>query len=228
MKKRIVRMSVAVVAGLGIVFGGIWLLTRTLGEHDTLYQGKAAYYWSEQLKSPDTTISNHANTVLTGDIIPDLVNVMFCDTNDSRLRLALIDKLNGLPGVTIYFEPADGRRALAARGLGEFGLAAKPAIPVLLKALKGVDTAIHGPAIAALGKIHGEPDTIIPLLIGYLDDKELNDEAATALGNFGSQAKVAFPKLIPMLKIPDKDLHHAVVIALQQIDATAAAAAGVK
>ena len=183
-EKKIVRMSVAVVAGLGIVFGGIWLLTRTLGEHDTLYQGKAAYYWSEQVNSPDATASNHANAVLTGEIIPGLVNVMFSDTNDSRLRLALIDKLNDLPGVAIYFEPADGRRALAARGLGEFGLAAKPAIPVLLLALKGNDTVIHGPAIAALGKIHGDPDTIIPLLIGYLDDSELNGEAATALGEF--------------------------------------------
>ncbi len=221
-------MSVAVAAGLGIVFGGIWLLTRTLGEHDTLYQGKTADYWSEQLNGPDATASNRANAVLTGDIIPGLVNVMLCDTNDSRLRLALIDKLNGLPGVTIYFEPADGRRALAARGLGEFGLAAKPAIPVLLQALKSNDTVIHGPAIAALGKIHGEPDTIIPLLIGYLDDNELNDEAATALGNFGAQAKVALPKLMPMLKIPNKDLHHAVVLALKQIDPAAAAQAGVK
>ncbi len=228
MKKRIVRMSVAVVAGLGIVFGGIWLLTRTLGEHDTLYQGKAAYYWSQQVNSPDATASNRANAVLTGDIIPGLVNVMLCDTNDSRLRLALIDKLNDLPGVTIYFEPADGRRALAARGLGEFGLAAKQAIPVLLQALKSNDTVVHGPAIAALGKIHGDPDTIIPLLMGYLDDKDVNDEAATALGNFGSQAKVALPKLIPMLKIPDKDLHHAVALALQQIDPAAAAQAGVK
>jgi HEAT repeat protein len=227
MKKRIVRMSVAVAAGLAIVFGAVWLLTRTLGDHETLYQGKDAYYWSEQLKSPDATASNHANTVLTGDIIPGLVNVMFHDTNDSQLRLALIDKLNTLPGVTIYFEPADGRRALAARGLGQFGLAAKPAIPVLLQALKSTDTAVHGPAIAALGMIHGEPDTIIPMLMGYLDDKELNDEAATALGNFGSQAKVALPKLIPMLKIPDKDLHHAVALAIKQIDPTAAAAAGI-
>jgi HEAT repeat protein len=112
--------------------------------------------------------------------------------------------------------------------LGEFGLAAKPAIPVLLQALKSADSVVHGPAIAALGKIHGEPDTIIPLLMGYLDDKELNDEAATALGNFGSPAKVALPKLIPMLKIPDKDLHNAVALALKQIDPAAAADAGVR
>jgi hypothetical protein len=223
-----VRMSVAVIAGLAIVFGGVWLLTRTLGEHETLYRGKPADYWSAQLNGPGASASNQANAVVSGEIIPSLVNVMFCDTNDSRLRLALVDKLNTLPGVNIYFEPADGRRALAARGLGEFGLAAKPAIPVLLQALKSKDTIVHGPAVAALGKIHGEPDTIIPLLIGYLDDNELNDEAATALGNFGPQAKAALPKLIPMLEIPNKDLHHALVGALKQIDPAAAAQAGVK
>ncbi|HSU52677.1 MAG TPA: HEAT repeat domain-containing protein [Candidatus Dormibacteraeota bacterium] len=228
MKKRMVRMSVAVIAGLAIVFGGVWLLTRTLGEHETLYRGKPADYWSAQLNGPDASASNQANAVVSGEIIPSLVNVMFCDTNDSRLRLALVDKLNTLPGVNIYFEPADGRRALAARGLGEFGLATKPAIPVLLQALKSKDTILHGPAVGALGKIHGEPDTIIPLLIGYLDDNELNDEAATALGNFGPQAKAALPKLIPMLEIPNKDLHHALVGALKQIDPTAAAQAGVK
>lgn len=221
-------MSVAVAAGLAIVFGGIWLLTRTLGEREPLYQGQDAYYWSVQLNSPDAAASNHANAVVTGEIMPNLVNVMFNDTNDSRLRLALIDKLNTLPGVNIYFEPADGRRALAAQTLGEFGLAAKSAIPVLLQALKSADSIVHGPAIFALGKIHGEPDTIIPLLMGYLDDKELNAEAATALGDFGSQAKVALPKLIPMLKIPDKDLHHAVALALKQIDPAAAVTAGVK
>jgi HEAT repeat protein len=99
---------------------------------------------------------------------------------------------------------------------------------VLLQALKSADSVVHGPAIEALGKIHSEPDTIIPLLMGYLDDKELNAEAATALGDFGTQAKVALPKLIPMLKIPDKDLHHAVALALKQIDPAAATAAGVK
>lgn len=228
MKKRIVRMSVAVIVGLAILFGGVWILTRTLGDHETLYRGKTADYWSAQLNGSDALASNRAKEVVTGEIIPSLVNVMFSDTNDSRLRLALVEKLNTLPGVTIYFEPADGRRALAARDLGELGVAAKPAIPVLLQALKSKDTIIHGPAIGALGKIHSEPDTIIPLLIGYLDNDELNDEAATALGNFGVQAKVALPKLIPMLKIPNKDLHHAVTVALKQIDPAAAAQAGVR
>src|SRR5258708_2737676 len=140
----------------------------------------------------------------------------------------IIDKHNGLPGVTIYYRTADGRRAQAALEVGEFGSAAKPAIPILLQALKSKDEAVRGPAISSLGKIHSDPETIIPLLVSYLDDKELNAEAATALGDFGALAKVAVPKLTPLLKIPDKDLHHAVVEALQKIDPSTNAVAGGK
>jgi hypothetical protein len=183
-----------------------------------LYGGKPADYWSEQLTNTDATVRNNSATMLTTEIIPHLTKVMFSDTNDSRLRLMLIEKLNGLPGVTIYFRTADARRAQAALDLGEFGPAAKPAIPVLLKALKSQDDAVRGPALSSLGKIRSDPETIIPLLAGYLDDKELNAEAATALGEFGALAKLALPKLVPLLKVPDKDLHHAVVGALQRIE----------
>ena len=228
MKKKIVRMAGAVAVGLVLLFGGIWLLARAVGDHDTLYQGKTADYWREQISSTVAAVSNQANAVLVSEIIPGLTHTMFWDTNDSKLRLALVEKLNGLPGLTVYFEAADGRRALAARGLGEFGPAAKPAIPALLKAVRGPDDAVRGPAMGALGMIRSEPDTIIPMLMDYLDDKDLNDEAATALGYFGSQAKVAVPKLIPLLKIPNKDLHHDVVDALRKIDPAAAASAGIR
>lgn len=218
MKKRILRISIAVVLGLGMLAGVVWTLTKTLGEREALYHGQPADYWSEQVTNSDAARRQEAITVLTNEIIPSRTVVMFSDTNDSKLRLALIDKLNGLPGVMIYYRNAEGRRAQAALDIGEFGPTAKTAVPMLLQALKGSDSAVHGPAITALGMIHAEPETIVPLLMSYLDDKELNDEAATALGNFGPQAKQAVPKLTPMLKIPDKDLHHAVVGALQKID----------
>jgi hypothetical protein len=61
---------------------------------------------------------------------------MFCDTNDSRLRLAVIDQLNSLPGVHVAFTPADGRRAEAVDNLAALGPAAKAALPALIEALK--------------------------------------------------------------------------------------------
>jgi hypothetical protein len=218
MKKKVLRMSLAVFLGLGILAGVVWVLTKTLGEREALYHGQPADYWSEQLTNTDATAREKATGVLTSEIIPHLTQVMFCDTNDSSLRLRLIENLNSLPGVTVYFRTADGRRAQAALCFGDFGAAARPAIPVLLQALKSNDDAVHGPAISSLGRVRSDPETIIPLLLNYLDGKELNAEAAAALGEFGTLAKGAMPKLVPLLKIPDKDLHHAVVAALQKID----------
>lgn len=228
MKPRIARMSIAVVVGLGVLAGAIWVLTKTVGDHEALYQGKPLFYWAEQSNTGDAAGKDQARTVLEKEIFPQLTQVMFCDTNDSKLRLMLVEQLNGLPGVTIYFTDADGRRARAAANIGAFGSAASFAIPVLLRAVKGNDAAVQGAAIGALGNIRGQPDVIIPLLVDYLDNDHLNSDAAEALGNFGSAAKPAVPKLRALLKVPDKDLHHACVEALRKIDAEGAAPADAK
>lgn len=154
-------------------------------------------------------------------LIPELTDAMFHDTNDSRLRIFLIDSLNQLPGVQVYFAHADGRRIEAAETIGELGPAAKSAIPALLQALKGNDAAVRSAAISALGEIHSEPETIIPLLTTYLDNENLNDEAAKALGDYGALAKAAVPKIVPMLHAPDKDARAAAAEALLKIDSEA-------
>src|SRR5262249_9760520 len=98
------------------------------------------------------------------------------------------------------------------------GPVAQSAVPALLQALRGKDAAVHGAVIEALGKIHSEPEGVIPLLIGYLEEENLNDEAARALANYGGQAKAAAPKIIPMLQAKDKDARAAGAKALKQID----------
>jgi HEAT repeat protein len=98
----------------------------------------------------------------------------------------------------------------------------------LMQAVKGKDSAVHEAAITALGEIHDEPDVVIPFLISYLDDDDLNDEAATALGNFGSLAKPAIPKILPLLHAADDDAQAAAKAALLKIDPDAAAKVGVK
>jgi HEAT repeat protein len=94
--------------------------------------------------------------------------------------------------------------------------------------VNGKDVAVQGAALGALGKIHEQPDLVVPVLIKYLDDGTVNTQAAEALAGFGAVAKAAVPKLIPLLKVQDKDLHHAVVVALRKIDSAAAAQAGAK
>jgi hypothetical protein len=213
------RVAIAVLAGLVLLIGVVWLLSLALGNRSQyLFAGHPIPYWQEQLNGRDTGASNQAFIVVNRQVLPQLTDTLFHYTNDSSVRLALIEALNGLPGVQINFIHASSRRIQAARRVGELGPAAKAAVPDLVRALKGKDLIVHSAAIQALGNIHSDPDVIIPLLIGYLDNDDLNDEAALALANYGSLAKAAVPKIIPLLHAPDKDAQRAAVEALNRID----------
>src|SRR5581483_5167555 len=172
MLKRLKRLLIGAALGAGAVVAGIWFLSVTLGNNqEVLYQGKSCSYWREQLNKHEPDASNQAKVILNARIIPQLTDKIFHDTNDSSFRMALVEKLNVLPGVFINYNSALSRRVSAANDLGEFGPAAKAAIPVLLEAVKGRDEGVRGPAAEALGKIHADPDVVIPVLIALLDDK---------------------------------------------------------
>src|SRR5271169_3481465 len=115
------RILVGVVVLAGTFVGVIWLLTRLLAEREASCQGEPVESWIEQLNSPDVAVSNRAAVVVNTMIIAQLTEQMFHDTNDSSLRIALIEKLNDLPGVSLQFATAPFRRAAAARLLGEIG-----------------------------------------------------------------------------------------------------------
>ncbi len=225
-KRRLVRVALGVCVGLGVLAGFILVLIHTLGEHDTLFEGKPIYIWIAQAKSKDPALRDAANLVLNRTIIPQLTRAIVQDTNDSAIRLALVNYLNTLPNVNIFYRPADSRRADAPNLLAEFGPAAKAATPALLRALQGSDPAVRATSATALGKIQADPVTVIPLLIKYLDDRDIDESAALALADYGPSAKGAIPKLLQLSKIPDKDLHRAVMEALAKIDPTAAQAGG--
>lgn len=219
MIKRLKRILIATAIGLVLCAAGIWALTRLLEEGVPRYEGRLLASWRDQANSPDAAASAPARAFLNTNLIPQLTRTMFADTNDSRLRLAVIDQLNDLPGIQIYFTVAYGRRAAAAEALGELGPLAKAAIPDLLKALKGSDPAPRPTAAAALGHIHAQPELIVPLLITLLDDAQegVPESAAEALGDFGDSSKPAVPKLVELLKSHDKELHAATVAALKHI-----------
>jgi hypothetical protein len=217
MKRRLIRLFAGVACGLALLGAAMWILIQTLGDSETLYRGKTLYYWSEQAKGPNAASSNQAFLILSQEIIPKLTNTMFWDTNDSTLRLRLIENLNSLPGVNIYFRTADSRRQNAAAGLGEFGPAAESVFPSLLRAFQGSDIAVKGAAAVSLGKIRAKPDTTIPLLIRALYDEYLREDAAEALGEFGPASAPAIPRLTELLEVREKELHHAVIEALKKI-----------
>jgi HEAT repeat protein len=157
--------------------------------------------------------------VIHTQIIPQLLNQMISDTNDSSLRLNLVEWLNGLPSVHVVYNPAEVRRAQAVECIGELGPCASNTIPALIKAFHGTDTILRAPAARALGQIRSEPETILPLLIKAIDDPQdgVPESAIMGLGDFGAEASAALPKLMPLLKAPDKDIRHAATIALQRI-----------
>ena len=227
-RRRLAGLLVGVILGLGLMVGSLWLLSKALGERETLYRGQPVYYWMRQISSVDPMATNEAASVFASNILPHLTEVMFHDTNDSHLRMTLIDNLNELPGIHIYFTPAGGRRARAAGEIGDFGPVASRAVPAMLQALRSNDSDIHGPIISALGKIHVQAEEIVPLLIEYLSHEDVREYAAGALGGYGPAAKAAVPKLLPLVQIPDKELHRAVVDALKKIDPEALPRAAVK
>jgi hypothetical protein len=198
---------------------GLWVLTQTLGERDTFYAGKPFEFWVMQMTNANPSVSNSGRVVIKSQIIPQLVNQMLTDTNDSHLRMALIDWLNGLPSVNIIYTPADGRRVRATRSIGELGPCASNTIPILVKAFKGTDSTVRAPAAQALGQIHSDPELILPLLIGAIDDPQdgVPEAAVRGLGYFGPEAKMALPKLKPLLNLRDKDMRYAASVAIGRI-----------
>jgi HEAT repeat protein len=227
---RAVRLLLGVVAGMGLLALGVWILIHRLGDRDYLYQGHAFEYWQDRMSSSDPAISNETRLVIEGEILPHLRGVMLHDTRDSALRLALVERLNDLPGVTLYVVPAPGRRALAAAGLGALGARAELAIPELVQIIRGTDEPVRAAAVSALGHIHCQPEKVIPLLISSIDDPQdgIREAAVEALGDFGSLSRSAWPKLVALRPIRDKDLQHALGIALKRIDPDEAAKLGLK
>lgn len=226
---RLKRIVVAVIIGMAICAGGIWLLAKIIEDRPSLFRGRPLNYWIAQAESHDAVASNQAREFLTAEVVPLLIDKMLHDYADSRLKAALVEQLDGLPLISVNYSPAPGRRALAASELGELGPLAKAAIPSLIQVLKSQDHGARIPAANALGEIHSDPDLVIPALIGCLDDKldDLPEAAAAALAKFGAQSKAAVPKLVKMLSDKEDDVRAAAAEALKKIDPDAAKA-GVK
>jgi hypothetical protein len=76
------RLLLGVLVGLGIIIGLIALLSGVLGSKEQLFQGKPALAWALLCRSSDAAESNRAFALLQSDILPNLTNEMFHDTND--------------------------------------------------------------------------------------------------------------------------------------------------
>ena len=87
----------------------------------------------------------------------------------------------------------------AVQALGAIGPAATPAAPAILRALAGTNNMDQGRCLWALGQIHGHPESVVPVLIKHLNQRNFEQVAAEALGQFGPEAAPAVPDLIRIL-----------------------------
>jgi len=219
MFRRAIKLSVFVLIGCVFFAGAIWLLEMALEDRESKYAGKTVSEWVAGLQSADMATAASARATITNRVIPALCDRMFNDTNDSQIKLKLVESLNSLPWGFVNAAEAPFRRQQAALDLGAFGANAATAIPELIRCAKSEDFA-RGGAIEALGKIHSEPSVVVPFLMVCLDDpdEDIKIHATEALTEFGPLAKPAVPKLIPLLKFHSKELPYLTRKALEAIE----------
>ena len=111
----------------------------------------------------------------------------------------------------------------AAGALGQIGSAARPALDALRShlaaAVTGNQDGLVAQLISAVGKV-GDPSTTVPMLLPLLDKQGTRKAAAQALGEIGSPAAAAVPRIIDRLNDPEVDPkeRHVDIEALHSID----------
>jgi hypothetical protein len=131
-----------------------------------------------------------------------------------------------------------------AASLGSIGPAASNAVPLLLEHASAGPTSntnntffseavqpVRRSAITALGRIHAQPATVVPVLAELLGESNLSIQtsAAIALGEFGSNAKPAVPAMIKFYNNETDNMAKAGTGAtIKRIDPEAAAKAGIQ
>ncbi len=164
--------------------------------------------------------------------IPDLARALHQKTCpwSAAQALAAIGPEGWAVLTTNIFDPEDSTSGCSIWALG----ASRGAVPGTVAALETYferNQSNGNDAIAAwaLSQIGQDPDKVIPMLIRGLDFKRLDSlwGCALALGEFGPAAHAAVPKLLELLLSPYPSIRHDAAQALEQIDAQAAANAGV-
>jgi len=132
-------------------------------------------------------------------------------------------------------------RYIAAFTLELLGAVASNAVPALIKCLQDPDFRVQQIAIQVLGRLHQEPERVIPVLVEFLDKPQnpryslspplyqiMREHAIWSLRDFRAQAKPAVPSLLRLLNDGHPNTRSAVTNALLKIDPEAAAKAGVE
>ena len=112
--------------------------------------------------------------------------------------------------------------ALVAQALAGIGPDAKPAVPVLVKALQDKNDSVRLEVVRALAAIGPEAEPAVSLLTEMIQEKNerMRAEVAKALGQIGLGASPAITVLIPALKDKDEWVRTNAAEAIGKIDPT--------
>jgi HEAT repeat protein len=93
-------------------------------------------------------------------------------------------------------------RSTIARILAGMGSAAKAAVPALVRGLANTNAPERGDTLTALGRIHAQPDLVLPELLKVLQTPASPNHltAAAALAAYGAEARSTVPVLVKMIR----------------------------
>jgi HEAT repeat protein len=129
--------------------------------------------------------------------------------------------------------PEEDGRYIAVFALRTLGPGAEAAIPFYIQCLTNKDNTIRNEAAVGLALIPDRQETTLPALLKYLDSIETSagwelNSAIGLLGQFGTNAKPAVPKLLSLLNDSNPNVREAVTNSLLWIDPDAAQKAHVR
>ncbi len=122
-------------------------------------------------------------------------------------------------------------RRFAAAALCAIGPDARAAVRLFLREAIDTNTGdqnardVRYACIYALGRVHAEPELVVPALATALSDPDrfVRMNAGEALGKFGPDAKAAVPALFGLLNDQDSAVREAAALAIKKIDPEGAA-----
>ena len=171
------------------------------------------------------------------DALPALLEALREDSDDGVRQTAAVAlgriaknaRSAVVPLTAALKDKHPGTRAAAAESLGQFGREANDATEELVVCLldKSNDRFVRSYAAISLGRIKGDPDTVVPALVKVLGEDlhmELRDTLIESLGQYGGRAAEATPLLIKFAKEPTANTRRKAVVTLGRIGREASSA----
>ena len=192
---------------------------KVVPESGPFYRGRAASYWQEQLKDADAATRLDAVVALGAlakkdkKLIPVLIDTLKNDedvyvANKVTTELGAVGP-EALPALLEVAKDKTQRmpqtRAISA--IGHMGARAKPAVPVLVKALGEPDMGVLRVTMNALTSIGPAAKEAIPALVNALDDSLRDSVKPQTLGSrFGTDSNSINNRILDTLIRLDPEL----------------------